>query len=208
MEAWWSMKMLRNLSHCANQIRSLIFIFTLSIPRIRTNTGARAFSSCAPSLWSNLPLSVRSATSVATFRRRPNLPLRLSLPVPVDTGVSNGLLMLPNSLDDFVFEHQSVCCTTEPGYAGDIGAIEIWLIDWFIDGSWQLQFKDLLSSCTLWSTMVRWNVQVSNCGEVIRNRIWREYRKNMEWRWTCCFSWSVLQVNRLILNSILNFTGN
>ena len=41
---------------------------TLSVPRIRTNTGARAFSSCAPSLWNNLPLSVCSATSVATFR--------------------------------------------------------------------------------------------------------------------------------------------
>ena len=43
---------------------------TLSIPRIKTNTGARAFSSCVPSLWNNLPFSVRSATSVATFRRR------------------------------------------------------------------------------------------------------------------------------------------
>ena len=43
---------------------------TRSIPRIRTNTGAKAFTSCAPSLWNNLPLSMRSATSVATFRRR------------------------------------------------------------------------------------------------------------------------------------------
>ena len=43
---------------------------TQSISRIKTITGARAFSSCAPSLWNNLPLSVRSATSVATFRRR------------------------------------------------------------------------------------------------------------------------------------------
>ena len=43
---------------------------TLAVPRIKTNTGARAFSSCAPSFWNNLPLSVRSATSVATFRRR------------------------------------------------------------------------------------------------------------------------------------------
>ena len=43
---------------------------TLSIPRIKTNTGARAFSSCAPSLWNNLPPSVRSDISVATFRRR------------------------------------------------------------------------------------------------------------------------------------------
>ena len=43
---------------------------TLSVPRIRTIIGTRAFSSCAPSLWNNLPLSVRSATSVASFRRR------------------------------------------------------------------------------------------------------------------------------------------
>ena len=43
---------------------------SLSVPKIKTNTGARAFSSCAPSLWNNRPLSVRSATLVATFRRR------------------------------------------------------------------------------------------------------------------------------------------
>ena len=43
---------------------------TLSIPRIKTNTGARAFSSCTPSLWNNRPLTARSTTSVATFRRR------------------------------------------------------------------------------------------------------------------------------------------
>ena len=43
---------------------------SLSIPRIKINTGAMAFSSCAHSLWNNLPLSVHSATSVATFRRR------------------------------------------------------------------------------------------------------------------------------------------
>ena len=43
---------------------------TLSIPRIKTNTGAITFSSCASFLWNNLSLSVRSATSVATFRRR------------------------------------------------------------------------------------------------------------------------------------------
>ena len=39
---------------------------TLLVSRVKTNTGAGAFSSCAPSLWNNLPLSVRSAT----FRRR------------------------------------------------------------------------------------------------------------------------------------------
>ena len=98
---------------------------TLSIPTIRTNTGARAFSSCTPSLWNNLPLSVCSATSVATFEKTSqNIPFRLGVP-HVDTGVPNGLLMLQNSLNDFVFEHRFGCCTTEPGYAGDIGALEI-----------------------------------------------------------------------------------
>ena len=43
---------------------------TLSVPRIKTKTGTGALSSYAPSLLNNLPLSVRSATSVATFRRR------------------------------------------------------------------------------------------------------------------------------------------
>ena len=42
---------------------------SLSVPRVKTNTGARAFHSCAPSLGSNLPLSVRSAISVATFKK-------------------------------------------------------------------------------------------------------------------------------------------
>ena len=42
---------------------------SLSVPRVKTNTGARAFHSCAPSLWHNLPLSVCSAISVATFKK-------------------------------------------------------------------------------------------------------------------------------------------
>ena len=42
---------------------------TLSVPRVKTVTGARAFHSCAPSLWNNLPLSVRSTISVVTFKK-------------------------------------------------------------------------------------------------------------------------------------------
>ena len=42
---------------------------SLLIPRVKTNTGARPFHSCAPSLWNNLPLSVYSAISVATFKK-------------------------------------------------------------------------------------------------------------------------------------------
>ena len=42
----------------------------LSVPKIRSKTGARAFSSCAPVLWNVLPLSLRSAESERTFRKQ------------------------------------------------------------------------------------------------------------------------------------------
>ena len=42
---------------------------SLSVPRVHTSIGTRAFHSCAPSLWNNLPLSVHSAISVATFKK-------------------------------------------------------------------------------------------------------------------------------------------
>ena len=41
----------------------------------------------------------------------------------------DGLLMLPNCFFDFAVEHWFDCNTTEPGFTGDIGAMEIWLID-------------------------------------------------------------------------------
>ena len=74
-----------------------------------------------------------------------NIPFRLGLP-PVDTGVPNSLLMLRNSLKDLAFEHRSGCCATEPGYAGDIGAIDIWLIDWLIC---KVQIVPLCCECPL-----------------------------------------------------------
>ena len=42
---------------------------SLSVPRVKTNTGARDFHSWALSLWNNLPLSLRSVISVATFKK-------------------------------------------------------------------------------------------------------------------------------------------
>ena len=39
---------------------------SLSVPRVKTNTGTRPFHSCAPSLWNNPPLFV---LSVATFKK-------------------------------------------------------------------------------------------------------------------------------------------
>jgi hypothetical protein len=41
----------------------------LSVPRVKTKTGARAFHICGPKLWNDLPLSVRSAGSTAIFRK-------------------------------------------------------------------------------------------------------------------------------------------
>jgi hypothetical protein len=41
----------------------------LSVPRVKTKTGKRAFSSSAPTLWNSLPVNLRSATSVAIFRK-------------------------------------------------------------------------------------------------------------------------------------------
>ena len=37
--------------------------------------------------------------------------------------------MLRNCFLDFAVEHWFGCRTTELGFAGDIGAIEVWLID-------------------------------------------------------------------------------
>ena len=42
----------------------------------------------------------------------------------------NGPLMLWNCVIDFAVEHRIGCRTTEPSFAGDIGTIEIWSIDW------------------------------------------------------------------------------
>ena len=49
---------------------------------------------------------------------------------PINTGAPNGPLMLPKCFFDFVFEHQFGCRTAEPGFAADIGDIEIWLFNW------------------------------------------------------------------------------
>jgi hypothetical protein len=41
----------------------------LSVPRMKTKTGDRAFSACAPTLWNKLPLSVRSSDTLSAFRK-------------------------------------------------------------------------------------------------------------------------------------------
>ena len=41
--------------------------------------------------------------------------------------------MLRNCFLNFAVEHWFGCRTTEPGFAKDIGAIEVWLIDIFVN---------------------------------------------------------------------------
>ena len=53
------------LSHPLRSNNGIILL----VPRVKTNTGTGAFHSCAPSLWNNLLLSIRSAISVATFEK-------------------------------------------------------------------------------------------------------------------------------------------
>ena len=52
---------------------------TLSVPRVKTNTGTRAFHFCAPSLWNSTLLSLHSAISVATLK---NMSRHMSLTWP------------------------------------------------------------------------------------------------------------------------------
>ena len=45
-------------------------VISLLVPRVKINAGSKSLSPLpSPSLWSNLPLSVRSATSIAVFRK-------------------------------------------------------------------------------------------------------------------------------------------
>ena len=76
------------------------------------------------------PLSLEQPSSISLFshlgfhlqKASQNIPFRLGLP-PIDTGVPYCLLMLWNDFNDFAFEYRFGCCATEPGYAGNIGAI-------------------------------------------------------------------------------------
>ena len=105
---------------------------SLSVPRVKTNTGARAFHSCVPSLWNNLPVSFRfSHFSCYLSETSEDTSLWLGFS-PIDAVTPHGLLMLQNCFLDFAVEHWFGCRATEPGFAGDIGAIEVLLIAWLI----------------------------------------------------------------------------
>ena len=101
---------------------------SLSVPMVKTNTGTRAFHSWGPSLWNNLPVSIHSAFSVATFKKHLKTHLfDLAFP-PLTPARPVACWYYRTASSDFAVEHWFGSCTTEPGFAGDISAIEIWLI--------------------------------------------------------------------------------
>ena len=106
--------------------------------------------------------------SVATFKKHLKTHL-FELAFFPDTSMPNGPLMLQNCFFNFTVEHQFGCHTTQPGYAGDIGAIEIWLIHWLIDVATTLVFSHSNShiSCTFVNFAARssnrWVTESFNC---------------------------------------------
>ena len=97
---------------------------SLSVSRVETNSGARAFHSCVPSFWNNLPLSVRSAISVAAFKKHLKTCVWPSFS-PIVISTPDDQLMLRNCLIDFAFEHRFGLTCHWAWLAGDISAIEI-----------------------------------------------------------------------------------
>ena len=69
--------------------------------------------------------TLKAVTGKEWFQIHEHLPLSEDERNNLDTGVPNCLLMLRNDFNDLAFVRRSGCCATEPGYAGDIGAIEI-----------------------------------------------------------------------------------
>ena len=50
---------------------------------------------------------------------------------PIDASTPDGPLMLQHCFIDFAVEYWFGCRATVPGFTGDIGTIETWLIDWY-----------------------------------------------------------------------------
>ena len=133
---------------------------SLPVPRGKTNnTGARTFHSCATSLWNTLPLSVRSAIfSCYLQETSQDTSLWLGLS-PIDACTPNGPLMLRNCFITFAVEYRFGCNATELGFAGNIGAIKMYLVDWLIDWltDWILSFILVTDAKVLWIVNIFFN---------------------------------------------------
>ena len=118
---------------------------SLAVPRVETNTGARASHSFFPVSLEQPPAACQfSQFSCYLQEISEDTSLWFGLS-SIDTVTPHGLLMLRSCFLDFAVEHWFGCCTTEPGFVGDIGAIEVWLIDWLIDWGQFLQSQTKLN---------------------------------------------------------------
>ena len=145
---------------------------SLSVPRVKTNTGARAFHSCAPvSLEQPAAVCPFSHFSCYLYEISEDTSLWLGLS-PIDTVTPHGLLMLRNCFLDFAVEHWFGCRATEPGFARDIGAIEVWLIDWLI--------KNVAEQTSL--------VELNKFNSTLRNRV-LQHCLHIHWYYFCIISY-------------------
>ena len=126
-----------------------------------------SFSFLCPSLWNNLLLSVRSAISLATFKETSEDTCFWLVLSPMDTAMPDGVMTLRNCFLDSAVEHWFGCRATEPGFAGDIGAIETWLIDWLI--IW-VRNEKLISYISLYYIII-W----------VKNKILRQFITRQKW---------------------------
>ena len=105
---------------------------SLSVPRVKTNTGARGFSLlCLVSL--EQPPTVYPFSQFSCYLQEISEDTSLWCGLsPIDTVTSHGLLMLRNCFLDFAVEHWFGCLTTELGFRRGYWHYRS-LIDWLIE---------------------------------------------------------------------------
>ena len=61
-----------NLLHCSDISRTLTLTLSKQhfVPKTKQNIGKRAFSMAAPTLWNQLPISIKSFENIDTFRNK------------------------------------------------------------------------------------------------------------------------------------------
>ena len=57
-----------HLSNIPRQLRSSIS--QLIVPKTKLNLGTRAFSVCAPMVWNELPITLKTSETIAIFRKK------------------------------------------------------------------------------------------------------------------------------------------
>ena len=89
---------------------------------------------------------------------------------PIDTRTLDSSLMPRNCFTDFAVEHRFGCGTTEPGFIGDIGVREIWLIDWKLLATIDLCGRAFFEICV---AINRYNISLA--GVVYRGGRWTDH---------------------------------